>query len=180
MLSSPALRRLALALLLPSGAALAGPGHDHDHGPEAAPVAAALPRFTATSEAFELVGVVDGRQMTLYLDHAPTNAPVQGARLALSIGDAQLAATAQGEGEFVVTLAQPLKAGVTPVTATVTAGSEADLLAGEIDIGASTDAGAHTHRRWTFWAAWAGVATAVLAALLMLRRRRGKRFGEPA
>jgi hypothetical protein len=180
---------MALAMSLPlilcaawPRPALAGDGHDHGDEAKAAPAAAALPRFTATSEAFELVGVIDGKQVTLYLDHAPTNAPVKGAQLSLSIGGAQLAAKAQGDGEFTATLAQEPKPGVTPVTATITGASESDLLAGEIDIHADEHADSHVDRSWKFWAACAGAAVVVLAGLAALhkRMRRGNRFGETA
>lgn len=182
------LRRLAFATILPlavwaawPSTARAGDGHDHGDGAKE-PAAAALPRFTATSEAFELVGVIDGKQLTLYLDHAPTNAPVKGAQLSLNIGGAQLAAKAQGDGEFTATLAQEPKPGVTPVTATITAGNESDLLAGEIDIHADEHADTHVDRSWKFWAAWGVGAAVVLGGLAALRKRmrRGNRFGETA
>lgn len=183
------LRRLSLATILPltlwaasPSTARAGDGHDHGDSAKLAPAAAALPRFTATSEAFELVGVVDGKQLTLYLDHAPTNAPVKGAQLLLNIGGAQLAAKAQGDGEFTATLAQEPKPGVTPVTATITAGNESDLLAGEIDIHADEHADSPAQRTWKFWAAWASGAAAVLGGLAALRtrRRRSHLLGETA
>lgn len=186
------LRRLALAMILPlaflavwaawPSAAMAGDGHDHGDGAKEAPAAAALPRFTATSEAFELVGVIDGKQLTLYLDHAPTNAPVKDAKLSLSVGGAQVATKAQADGEFIATLAQEPKPGVTPVTATITAGNESDLLAGEIDIHADEHADSHSDRSWKFWAAWAVGAAVVLGGLAALRKRmtRGNRFGEAA
>jgi len=180
------LRRITPALLLPLAvlalsaasprAALAGEGHDHGDSATPAPTAA-LPRFTATSEAFELVGVIDGKQLTLYLDHAPTNAPVKGAQLSLSVGGATLAAKAQGEGEFTATLAEAPRPGVTPVTATINAGNESDLLAGEIDIHADEHADSPVGRSWTFWAAGAAL---VLLGLAAWRRRRSHRFGETA
>lgn len=186
------LQRLALATILPLAAlamfagcpsvTMAGEGHDHGDGAKEAPAASALPRFTAMSEAFELVGVIDGNQLTLYLDHAPTNAPVKDAKLSLSVGGAQVATKAQAEGEFIATLAQELKPGVTPVTATITAGNESDLLAGEIDIHAEEHADSHADRSWKFWAAWGVGAAVVLGGLAALRRRmtRGNRFGEAA
>ncbi|RZU00904.1 hypothetical protein [Rivibacter subsaxonicus] len=123
---------LAAGLLLVTGAR-AGDGHDHG---DAAPTAAgsALPRFTAISEAFELVGVLDGKQLTLYLDRFADNSPVRGAQLELEIGGAKIKTETHAEGEFEATLAEAPKPGVLPVTATVIAGAETDLLAGELDI----------------------------------------------
>jgi len=62
---SPKAALLAVVLFFASAAARAGDGHDHG---EAAAAAAgpALSRFTASSELFELVGVLKGRQLTLY------------------------------------------------------------------------------------------------------------------
>eukprot|EP01042_Synura_sphagnicola_P021246 gene21246-26993_t len=67
---------LGLALLLGSlpPTALAGAGHDHGEAPVAA-AGTALPRFAATSDLFELVGVLDGQKIALYLDHAGDNSP---------------------------------------------------------------------------------------------------------
>ncbi len=123
---------LAIGLLLPTGA---HPGEGHDHG-DAAPAAGgpALPRFTATSETFELVGVLNGKQLTLYLDRFADNSPVKGAQLELEIGGTKIKTEAHADGEFEATLAEAPKEGVLPVTATVIAGAETDLLAGEFDI----------------------------------------------
>ncbi len=123
---------LAAGLLLTPGAR-AGEGHDHG---EAAPTAAgpALPRFTATSETFELVGVLNGKQLTLYLDRFADNSPVKGAQLELEIGGTKIKTELHADGEFEATLAEVPKEGVLPVTATVIAGAETDLLAGELDI----------------------------------------------
>lgn len=151
--------------------AWAGPGHDHG---DAAPAAAgeALPRFTAESEAFELVGVLSGKQITLYLDRFADNSPVRGAQIELEIGGAKFTAANQGEDEYEVVLAEAPKPGVLPVTVTVTAGNEVDLLAGELDIHeeAHNDEEAHTHG-WTEYAGWAAAGIAALALLAWGGRR---------
>ena len=81
----PPLPSLAAALvaapcLLLSPPARADDGHDHA-GPAPATAGAATPRFTASSEAFELVGVLQGRRLTLYLDRVADNTPVKGATI---------------------------------------------------------------------------------------------------
>ena len=58
---------LCAAAILAASPAWAGPGHDHGDAAPAA-VGQALPRFSAVSETFELVGVLSGKQITLYLD----------------------------------------------------------------------------------------------------------------
>lgn len=164
------LKNWALLLMLawPLAPARADAGHDHG---EATPTVdgPALPRFTAVSELFELVGVLDGRRLTLYLDHAASNAPVQGAKLELEVAGARVAVQpkADGEGEFEVMLAAAPQAGVTAVTATVLAGQDSDLLAAELDIHEHAPAPA-VHGTPAAWPALAGWAVAALLALVLL------------
>ena len=158
-------RALALAALCLPAAADDG----HDHGPAPAAAVPALPRFTASSELFELVGIAKDGRLTIYLDRFADNTPVQGATLALEVGGAQVVLKEVADGEFTGVLAQPLKPGLTPVTATVMAGSDADLLAGEFDLHAET-ASAHVHS-WQESVGWALAAAAALLALAFAARR---------
>ena len=119
------------------------------------------------TETFELVGVLSGKQITLYLDRFADNSPVRGAQIELEIGGTKLKAVKQGDDAYEVVLAEAPKPGVLPVTATVTAGNEADLLAGELDIheAAHTDEAAHAHS-WTEYAGWAVAGIAALGLLV--------------
>jgi hypothetical protein len=164
------------ATLLGTGMpATAGDGHDHG---DAAPAATgtALPRFAAVSETFELVGVLDGKQVTLYLDRFADNAPVRGAQIELDIAGAKFRAEAskgqQGEDAYQVTLKDAPKPGVLTITATVNAGSEVDLLAGELDLHeeAHTDEPVRA-RPWMELAGWAAGGLVALAALVFGGRR---------
>lgn len=165
------LAALLVAAFLVAQPAWAGEGHDHG---DAAPAAAgqALPRFTAESELFELVGVLSGKQITLYLDRFADNSPVRDAQIELEIGGAKFKAAKQGEDAYEVVLAEAPKPGVLPVTATVTAGNDTDLLAGELDIHEAdhADEAAHTHS-WTEYAGWAAAGIAALALLVWGGRR---------
>jgi hypothetical protein len=149
---------------------VADDGHNHGAAPMAA-AGSALPRFSATSDLFELVGVVNGKQLTVYLDRFADNAPVKGARIDLQVDGASVALEEHGEGEFEGALAQALKPGMTPVTATVAAGSEIDILVGELDVHEEEHAGAAAAIHWRRYVGWAAAATVLLAALLWLRRR---------
>lgn len=174
---------LVAAILVPSHA-WAGEGHDHGDATPAA-VGAALPRFTAESETFELVGVLRGKQITLYLDRFADNTPVRDAQVELEIGGAKFKAEKQGDDEYEVVLPDAPKAGVLPVTATVTAGKEVDLLAGELDIHEKAHANDAAHARsWTEYAAWMAAGFAALALLAGAGRRvfgsRGVRTGGAA
>lgn len=157
---------LATTIAATPFATWADAGHDHGVASAAAP-SSALPRFTAVSETFELVGVVDGQQIRLYLDHAQDNSPVKAATLELELGGIKVALKPRGEAEFEATLAQALKPGVTSVTATVLAGQETDLLAGDLEIheDALSDASAHS-LPWKVYGGWAIGGLLTLALLL--------------
>ena len=173
MKSSFSLAALGLAAVLLSHTlpAIAGPGHDHG---DAAPAATgtALPRFAAVSEIFELVGVLDGKQITLYLDRFADNAPVRGAQIELEIAGTKFNAVAHGDDAYEVVLKEAPQPGVLPITATVTAGAEVDLLAGELDLheAAHSDEPPHEHS-WKEFAWWAAGGVAVLAVLVLGGRR---------
>ena len=168
------------AALLVAASLFASPtwaGEGHDHG-DAAPatVGQAPPRFSAVSETFELVGVLSGKQITLYLDRFADNSPVRGAQIELEIGGAKFMAQPapgrQRDDEYEVVLPEAPKPGVLPVAATVIAGHEADLLAGEFDIlaQAHTDDAAHT-QPWTAYGGWVAAGAALLALLVWGGRR---------
>jgi hypothetical protein len=163
-----------LAVLLAAVSLSSGAGDGHDHGEAPATVASpSKPRFTATSEDFELVGVVHGTRIALYLDHAADNRPVKDAKLELELGGTNIAAQPHGEGEFEATLARELPPGEVSVTATVFAGTVTDLLAGELDIHADTLAPAAQGATWKTYSAWAIGGLLALALLAFAVRRRG-------
>jgi hypothetical protein len=166
---------LALLLGLAPQWTLADDGHNHGEVPAAAG-APASPRFAATSDLFELVGVLDGHKLALYLDHAGDNSPVKDAQLELDVGGTRVPVTRVADGEFQATLAAPLAEGVSPVTATVAAGNESDLLAGEIDVHAA----AHAHTEPAGWGRATLAGTAVGAVLLALAAAWGLRRGRTA
>lgn len=161
---------LAAAFLGGSPAVRAGDGHDHG---DAAPVASgsAWPRFTAMSETFELVGVVRGTQVTLYLDRAADNAPVTDAVIELEVDGAKLKVD-RHEDTYEATLPAEPRTGVLAVTATVAAGQDIDLLAGELDLHEAAHAGEAAHTNgWREYAGWAVGAIAALTALILIGRR---------
>lgn len=161
---------LGLLLLLQLPPAWAGPGHDHGDAPAAAPGVAA-PRFAASSELFELVGVLEGKRITLYLDRAADNAPVTDAQIELEIAGTKLKVEKHEDVYEAVLPAEP-KLGVLPITATVTAGNEVDLLAGELDLheAAHADEATHLHS-WNEYAGWAAGALATVVVLTLVGRR---------
>ena len=167
---------LGLLMAATSLCSMADEGHDHGDAPTVA-AGPAKPRFTATSEAFELVGVVNGKAITLYLDHTADNRPVKDAALEMELGGTKLAVLPIGEGEFEVALAAALQPGEFSVAATVVAGSVTDLLAGDLVIQTDTHADSHggaAHgAAWKKYGAWAAGGLLVLALLAFAMRRMG-------
>ena len=161
-----------LLVLLLGQAPLPAQAHDgHDNAPAAAPAQAA-PRFALDSELFELVGVVHGQTLALYLDRADDNRPVPGAQLELELAGQRLAVTPVGDGEYRAELAAPLTEGSLPVTATVVAGDDSDLLAGALDWHAPVAAPSPSSGGRMRWLAGAAGALAALGAALWAWRGR--------
>lgn len=165
-----------LAALLSTAFIIAIPawaGEGHDHGAAAsASESQALPRFTAVSEDFELVGVLSGKQITLYLDRFADNRPVRDAQIELEVGSAKFKAEKHGEDEYEIVLPEVPKAGVLPVTAIVTAGNESDLLAGELDIHDDSHSDEVAYPlSWKVYAGWLAVGIAGLVLLVWASRR---------
>ena len=160
--------------------AFAGPGHDH--GPAADAVAGtASPRVSAQSDLFELVGIVEGGELKIYLDRFATNEPVIDAKIEVDIAGQKSIAAAQPDGSYSVTNDVFAKPAELALSFTVLQGKEADLLAGDLVIAAPADDHAHveTAKPWRRWAAYAGgVLLAVFIGIFVVRnllrkRRRG-------
>ncbi len=165
---------LLAATILP---AHAGDGHDHGEAP-AATTGAASPRFAATSENYELVGILNEKNLALYLDRAADNSPVKGAKLELEIAGKPVAVEVVGEGEFLAKLEANLPEGRVPVTATILAGQDSDLLAAELDVHAE----AHAENKPTGlpWKPIAGACVLLLALTGFLRMKRARATGGAA
>ncbi|MBL8478044.1 MAG: hypothetical protein JNK59_01945, partial [Sterolibacteriaceae bacterium] len=73
------------SVLLALSSAQAHEGHVHADEAQAAPATVA-PRFAARTDAFELVGVLAGGELWLYVDRADNNAPVDQAEIELESG----------------------------------------------------------------------------------------------
>lgn len=164
--------------------AQAGEGHDHGEAPATAE-SPAQPRFTAESEDFELVGVLQGQRITMYLDRKASNEPVTQANVELELAGQTLQAKATPDGAFEVALAKPLAEGSVPVSAMVMVGDSSDLLATEIDVhgdeheqtGSSGNVEPLTMRRWL---SWTGATFVVIGLLVFLARQRRLRTGGAA
>ncbi|WP_133176053.1 hypothetical protein [Limnohabitans sp. Rim28] len=88
------------------------------------------PRFVASSPDFELVGLVEGNKLTLWLDDVKTNIPVVSGSIEIEIGETKLQPQLAGE-VWVATLPVDFVPEMLPITATVSTRGTTDLLAGE-------------------------------------------------
>lgn len=148
---------IACAALSP---AFADEGHNHGAEPAAAE-GQASPRVEAHSDLFELVGVVEKGQMTVYLDRYATNEPVTNAKVEFESGENKGVAAAQPDGTYLIKFEALSKPGELPFSFTVVAGADTDLLAGELHI---QDTHAHEEAATRPWLRWSGMAAAALAA----------------
>ncbi|WP_043461117.1 hypothetical protein [Azohydromonas australica] len=133
----------ALALLLGLCTEAVRAHGGEDHGPPAVVNARPLlPRVTAHSELFELVGVLEpGGRLLLWLDATPTNAPVEGAVVEVEGAGANGKAAEVSPGVYELKLAQVPAAGSHPLTFTVQAGSDMDLLGAPLVVARAEGAG---------------------------------------
>jgi RND family efflux transporter MFP subunit len=64
-------------------------GHDKDDSERALLAASTFPRIVAKSETYELVGILRNDRLSIYLDRVPSNEPVTGAKVTVTIADAE-------------------------------------------------------------------------------------------
>jgi hypothetical protein len=164
--------RLLVAVLLSAilAHARADEGHNHDHDKPAA-AGTASPRVASHSDLFELVGIVEKGQMTVYLDRYATNEPVLGAKIEYESGPNKGVAVPQPDGTYLIKFDALGKPGELPFAFTVTAGSDTDLLAGDLDL---KDPHGHADEGSGAWLRWLGYAAvaALLAALAVVFARK--------
>lgn len=106
---------------------------DHDAGAPAE--AATLPSVTAEGDGIELVGVVNGHVLTVYLDRKATNTPIDDATIeVVRDGGSVEKAEAAGNGVYELEADWLEEPGAYPLTFTVQGDRIADLLAGRLVI----------------------------------------------
>ena len=184
-------QRTTLVLLSLATIALASLGAlahgDEDHGEKKAPAASSAnagPRFEAHSDLFEVVGTVERDQLTITVDRYASNEPVRDAKVEIEVGSAKGIASPGPDGSYSfknAALAQATSAPVTlPVSLTITAGKDADLLAAELTIGAvaaadAHAADAHTTERARWWLPTSAAVLLLIVALIVWRARSRRR-----
>ena len=161
---------VAVAASICTTAAFADDGHNHDQDKPAA-IGTASPRVSAHSDLFELVGVVDKGQMTVYLDRFATNEPVLGAKIEYESGTNKGVAAPQADGTYLIKFEALSKPGELPFAFTVAAGSDTDLLAGELDLKDPHDHATEGARSWLKLLGYALAAALTLTATFVLTRK---------
>ena len=123
-----ALRALAVTVALSAAIAPASAHEGHDHEEQQPVSAGALPRGEADSNAFEIVAIVRGENLEIYLDRFATNEPVTGATLEVESPDGPVKAAAGADGTYRVAAPWLAKGGQRDLIFTVTAGDTTDIL----------------------------------------------------
>ena len=168
---------LSLTLLASSVFALAGPGHDH--GEEAPAVAGeASPRVLMESDLFEAVGILKGRTLEIFVDHAATNAPVKDATLQLELNGEKVPLELHAEGEFDAVLPDSMVDTAVAVALTITAGDSVDILAGELVLGdahGDDDHAADEHGHLFEYLALGALALLALGLVTVFMKRRSSK-----
>ena len=181
-------RLLALSLFAAVPTTQAGPGAHGPNGehldapPRNAPAGTSAPRFEARTETFELVGRLQGGELSIFINRFETNEPVLQASVELETGSVKAKAPFHSDlGDYSVDDKAFLEAvsrpGAHPLIIMVVAGADADLLDATLTVPETAGAavGDHDHPGWTRSAALLGalgLGVAVLVAWALARRRR--------
>jgi hypothetical protein len=178
----------ASALPLLAGPGAHGPNGEHLDSPAQVTISSSTrPRFEASTETFEMVGRLEGAELTLFINRFDTNEPVLDAQVELESGALKVKAPfLPDHGTYSVANAAFLKAlaepGQHPLVITVVAGNDADLLeatltgAGPAAVAASDhghdDPHAQASTPWRSVAIGLGAVAAVAAIGWFAIRRR--------
>lgn len=162
---------VAIALCAASFAAFGHGGENHGAPPPPLVGQSIAPRAIAATEEFELVAVLEGRKLVLYLDRYASNEPVAKARVEVEGAGLKGVAGEAAPGTYVLDVAAEIPAGKHPLTIAVEIGEYTDLLSATLDT-SHPAAAVHVHG-WREQIVWivAGLLLLAGAALLALRRR---------
>jgi hypothetical protein len=144
----------------------------------AAELPAPLPLVVAESDLFEVVGRLDENGLVLHVDRSMTNEPVLAAMLEVEAGDRKAVAQFRpAEGDYLIAdnaWLKPLRQiGEHPLSFTVIATDDSDLLSGELQVvGPSTATAGTMPLSGSRWLVGVLLLATGIAGLLLLRRRR--------
>jgi RND family efflux transporter MFP subunit len=114
-------------------------GHEDDDATRSALASSTYPRVTAHSELYELVGVVRGERLSIYLDQFATNEPVDDAKVNVAIADAEAVDAALAEkGVYTTSFPRWARGRSVEIVFSVTAAGGDDLLVGALTLPSDT------------------------------------------
>lgn len=167
------LRIFAAITFLLASSAYAGPGHDHGDEGTKAPTGPVSPRFEAHSDLFEVVGALGTKELAVFIDRFADNTPVLKAKVELESGSMKALGEYNAEtGDYHFPGTAFQKPGSYPVSLTITAGDDIDILAANLVV--SDPHAGHAHATETpQWMWWTGGAVGLIAIafIAVLRRR---------
>jgi hypothetical protein len=169
---------LAAALAFPAWAGGdASDGHTHaGETPAPVPVTASAPRAVAATEDFEVVALLEGKHLVVYVDRFASNEPVVKAKVEVEGAGLKGLASEAAPGTYVMDLATALPPAKHALTISIEAGDSADLLSATLDTSQPGPAHVVTFD-WSRRIVWI-IAALLLAAgaLLVYRRRKAGRI----
>ena len=169
---------LAAAIAFPAWAGGdASDGHTHGAAPVPAMVAApqATPRAVAATEDFEVVAILEGKQLVVYVDRSASNEPGANAKVEVEGAGLKGLAGEAAPGTYVMAVAAAIAPGKHPLTISIEAGDTADLLSATLDTSQPrvTDVAAQGWSQRVVWSV-AGLLLLAAGALLVFRRRKAR------
>jgi LPXTG-motif cell wall-anchored protein len=162
---------LAILLFAVTLAAIAHGDDDHGAAPPMLNQSAA-PRATGATDEFEVVAVLDGKKLTIYLDKFSSNAPVTEAKLEVEGAGLKGIATESAPGVYTIS-APGIAPGKHALTFSIESGEVLDLLSANLDTSLPAgNAAATGTTNSRLIAIIAGLVILGAAALLIARRRK--------
>ncbi|MGL5115241.1 MAG: efflux RND transporter periplasmic adaptor subunit, partial [Beijerinckiaceae bacterium] len=132
-------RLLALFFIAWLAAPSASAHEGHDHGAPPTPVSTTIaPRIDASSDIFELIGVLRGGKLTLFVDRFITNEPVADAEIEVETPAGTVKASRNLDGTFALDAGWAKPGEAHDLIITVTAGAEIDVLTGQLQVPAES------------------------------------------
>jgi AcrB/AcrD/AcrF family len=123
----------ALSCWMAAAPAAAHEGHDLEPA-EAAAASHSLPRLVANSESYELVAVLDGPRLVVYLDRFADNSPVTDAHMVVTVNEEPVVAEAADDGTYSVMSKLFERGGLFELVFDIKAPETDDLLIGKLTL----------------------------------------------
>jgi len=149
---------LVLCLTIASALRSSAIAHEDDGGgPAFGAATKPWPRLTAQSELYELVAILKGERLTIYLDDFATNEPVVDAAITIAIGEADpVIAQPGGDGTYAFSSPRLGGDGTANITFSIKAATGDDRLTGTLKLPERRTLGpvsssTSSMRRWTEW-----------------------------